>query len=72
MKQRTLESVVRSRATAFPVSFLTGPRQSGKTTLARAAFPDFGYVSLEDPLRLDELESDPRGFVDRLGRFPGV
>ncbi|MCW5622436.1 MAG: ATP-binding protein, partial [Burkholderiales bacterium] len=47
---------------------LTGPRQSGKTTLARAAFPDRPYVSLED---LDELalaERDPRGF---LARFPG-
>lgn len=44
-----------------------GPRQSGKTTLAKAAFPDKPYLSLEDPdIRLME-ETDPRGF---LSRFP--
>ena len=50
-----------------PVVAVTGPRQSGKTTLVRKAFPGKHYVSLED---LDEREfatDDPRGF---LGRYP--
>jgi predicted AAA+ superfamily ATPase len=47
----------------LPVVTLTGPRQSGKTTLCRAAFPDRAYVNLE-PLDTRELaRSDPRGFL---------
>ena len=45
---------------------LTGPRQSGKTTLARSAFPEKDYVSLEDPDNLEFALSDPRGFLSRL------
>ncbi|MHB8544205.1 MAG: ATP-binding protein [Leptospirales bacterium] len=51
----------------YPIIAITGPRQSGKTTLVRMMFPDKPYVSLED---LDErafANGDPRGF---LGRFP--
>jgi AAA domain-containing protein len=44
---------------------LTGPRQSGKTTLARSTFPDFLYVSLEDLQNLQEAIEDPRGFLRR-------
>jgi len=65
---RHAHSVLLELATGYPVLALTGPRQSGKTTLARAAFEDKDYVSLED---LDELafaQRDPRGF---LARFPG-
>jgi len=52
----------------YPVVYLTGPRQSGKTTLAKAAFPDHPYVSLEDPDEREFAASDARGF---LRRFPG-
>lgn len=53
-------------AKGFPVLAITGPRQSGKTTLARAAFPDKPYLSLEDPdIRL-LAESDPRGLLSRV------
>ena len=51
----------------FPVLAFTGPRQSGKTTLAKAAFPDKPYLSLEDPDVRMLAESDPRGL---LSRFP--
>ena len=51
----------------FRVVVITGPRQAGKTTLARAAFPDHAYVSLEDPDVRLLAEEDPRGF---LGRYP--
>lgn len=46
---------------------LTGPRQSGKTTLARGAFPDRPYVSLETPSEREFATDDPLGF---LARFP--
>lgn len=54
-------------ASYFKVVAVTGPRQSGKTTLVRAIFPDKPYVTLEDPdQRIFALE-DPRGF---LSTFP--
>ena len=54
-------------ARGFPVLALTGPRQSGKTTLARASFPEKPYVSLENPDEGDFAEQDPKRF---LARFP--
>ena len=62
--KRTLEAVVTRAAQQFPVVVLTGPRQSGKTTLLKHAFGDsHRYVSLEPPdVRLAATE-DPRGFL---------
>nr|WP_222622665.1 ATP-binding protein [Ramlibacter albus] len=54
-------------ARGFPVVALTGPRQSGKTTLARSAFPGKPYVSLENPVEREFALRDMRGF---LARFP--
>ena len=51
----------------YPVMTVTGPRQSGKTTLVRATFPEKPYVSLEDPDELEAAKADPRGF---LARYP--
>ena len=68
MIQRTLSAVLRSRARQYPVLTITGPRQSGKTTLVRAAFPDHAYASLEDPELRSFAATDPRGF---LGQFEG-
>lgn len=72
MIARTLEGRLRAAAGPFPVLFLTGPRQSGKTTLARTAFPDYRYVSLEDPERRAEALEDPRGLLARTADAPGV
>jgi uncharacterized protein len=47
----------------FRVLTLIGPRQSGKTTLARLAFPDYEYLSLEDPDTRLYASTDPRGFL---------
>jgi len=52
--------------------FLTGPRQSGKTTLARATFPEFAYLSLEDLQNRDHARDDPRGFLRRLEGSAGI
>jgi predicted AAA+ superfamily ATPase len=54
-------------AQGFPVLAITGPRQSGKTTMARALFSNKPYVSLEDPDVREFADSDPRGF---LARYP--
>jgi len=54
-------------AQGFPVLAITGPRQSGKTTLARSIFGDRAYVTLEDPDQRERAQIDPRGF---LTRFP--
>ena len=68
MIARHLRSALRAAARYAPVVTLTGPRQSGKTTLARTAFPRHDYASLEDPdLRTFALE-DPRGFLDQYRR----
>lgn len=53
-------------AQGFPIVAITGPRQSGKTTLARAIFSDRAYVSLEDPTELEFVRSDPRSFLNRF------
>ena len=51
----------------YPFVTVTGPRQSGKTTLCRAAFPNLAYANLEAPDEREFAESDPRGFLSQLG-----
>lgn len=53
-------------ARGFPVLALTGPRQSGKTTLARATFSHKPYVSLENPDERAFAEGDPKRFLARF------
>jgi predicted AAA+ superfamily ATPase len=50
----------------FPVVFLTGPRQSGKTTLSQMAFPHVKYFNLEDPSLRSRIMEDPHGFFKQL------
>ena len=66
MKPRILESKLLAWAQALPVVAVTGPRQSGKTTLCRHAFPGKPYVSLEDPDTRMMARTDPRGFLRRF------
>jgi uncharacterized protein len=68
MVPRKLESYLREDARYYPVLTVTGPRQSGKTTLVRATFPDHRYVSLEEGDQRRFALEDPRGFLVRLGR----
>ena len=53
-------------AEELPVVTLTGPRQSGKTTLARQVFPDHDYVSLERPDERARALADPLGFLNHF------
>lgn len=64
MIPRTLEPKLRELAGYYPVVVVTGPRQSGKTTLCQFAFPDKTYVSLETLDTREFALSDPRGFLD--------
>ncbi len=63
MIARTLTSKIIALAQKFQVITLTGPRQSGKTTLVKAAFPALPYVSLEEPDIRQIALTDPRGFL---------
>jgi uncharacterized protein len=67
--ERSISSRFRDLFASYPVVTVTGPRQSGKTTLCRALFPELDYINLERPdiresaaaavaRRLRELESD--------------
>ena len=63
MIQRLLQTKLSELIQKYPIVTLTGPRQSGKSTLLRYSFPDYKYVSLEDPdIRLFATD-DPRGFL---------
>ncbi|MFK7960355.1 MAG: ATP-binding protein [Phycisphaerales bacterium] len=63
MVDRDLAPQLRKAAEAFPAVTLTGPRQSGKSTLCRGVFPDRPYVNLESPDVRAFAIDDPRGFL---------
>jgi len=60
-------NVLLQRAMLYPVVTVLGPRQSGKTTLCRMAFPDKPYVNLEQPDVREFAQQDPKAF---LAQFP--
>lgn len=68
MIRRILSKKLESLADQYPIVTLTGPRQSGKTTLVKAIFPDWGYVSLEEPDMREFALTDPRGFIEAYPR----
>jgi uncharacterized protein len=79
MIHRHVEETLGSLISGYPAITITGPRQSGKTTLARAYFPSKPYVSFENPDIRSDAQSDPRSFLkrydggaifDEVQRFP--
>ncbi len=64
MIHRDAEPTLRELAKGYPILALTGPRQSGKTTLARAVFASHPYVSLENPVQREFAQNDPQGFLN--------
>lgn len=66
MIPRLASSTLTRLAKGFPVIALTGPRQSGKTTLAKHVFPNKTYVSLENPEELEFAQKDPKRFLARF------
>jgi uncharacterized protein len=63
---RQIEPVVNKILASFSSLALTGPRQSGKTTLLREILKDYQYITLDDPTRREQARSDPRLFFDSL------
>jgi len=61
--ERNISPLLISAAQSFPVTVLTGPRQSGKTTLLKHLFPQYTYINLEAPDSLLKVKSDPRGYL---------
>lgn len=72
MYKRTLEPKLLELKKQFPVLALFGPRQSGKTTLARNAFPNYRYVNLESFEEQELATEDPKGFLERFHGEEGV
>ncbi len=68
MIERDITSVLLRLFEQYPLVTVTGPRQSGKTTLSRAAFPNLAYVNLEAPNNREFAESDPVSFLARLDK----
>jgi len=63
MIKREAEEKLKQLANGFPAVSVTGPRQSGKTTLVRSTFPEKPYVLLEDPDTRAYATEDPRSFL---------
>jgi predicted AAA+ superfamily ATPase len=79
MINRKIEPIFQDLASQYPVVTLTGPRQSGKTTLCQKAFPNMDYANLESPDVREYAATDPRGFlssyaggviIDEIQRVP--
>lgn len=68
MINRTLSTKIQQLSEKFPIVAVTGPRQSGKSTLLRSQFPDYRYVSLENLDMREFATSDPHGFLATYDR----
>lgn len=68
MIARELTAHIRGLKKYYPVLSLNGPRQSGKTVLLKSIFPDYDYLSFEDPDVRASASEDPRGFLSIHGK----
>lgn len=79
MFRRQIQTVFEERLAQFPVVALTGPRQSGKTTLLETLCKSYSYINLESPEQLEKMRSDPKAMlqsspngliIDEAQRYP--
>jgi len=79
MITRKIQTTLLELANTYPVVTITGPRQSGKTTLTRMAFPGYTYCNLEHPETRILAQQDPQSFfaqyptpliIDEIQRVP--
>lgn len=61
---RKISDEIKELRTFYPVITITGPRQSGKTTLCKTLFPDYAYYNLEDAEIRERIKADPKGFIN--------
>ena len=66
---RRLTQKIKQLGAQYPILAVTGPRQSGKTTLLKKSFPDYRYITLEDPEIRQFAETDPRAFLDLYDQY---
>lgn len=78
---RSLSEEIKRCFDFFPVITLTGPRQSGKTTICRELYPDLPYVNLEEIDTLNRIKEDPQSFftnhpngaiIDEAHHYPEI
>lgn len=69
MVERKANRKLRNMATKFPILAITGPRQSGKTTIAKMTFPNYKYVNLENPDNRYFATNDPKGFLATYDKY---
>lgn len=78
---RKVEPLLREAVTQFPACLVTGPRQAGKSTMLQKTFPQYGYVTLDDPLMRALANDDPELFlsthtvpviIDEIQYAPGL
>lgn len=65
--KRHIENVIDAVKNMYPVTFVTGPRQVGKSTLLKNLYPDTNYETLDNPLLLQSISSDPVGYLKLQG-----
>src|SRR6266540_4354813 len=63
---RQIEPMLQKLAQSFPSLAISGPRQSGKSTLLIHSLKDHQYITLDDPLTRERAASDPRFFLDSI------
>lgn len=64
---REIEPVLLNRLATFPSVVVSGPRQSGKSTLLLKALPEYSYITLDDPVTRERALTDPNLFLDSAG-----
>ena len=63
MVQRKAKDALLRLSSQFPIIGITGPRQSGKTTLAKSTFPEKKYISFDDKSMREIAQSNPKDFL---------
>jgi len=69
--KRDAENLIGELGKQFPVVFVTGARQVGKTSILTHLFPDLSYITLDDPARAAEAINAPQDFIDAL-KLPAI
>lgn len=69
MLQREIITAINLLVDKYPIIAVTGPRQSGKTTLLKYMFPEYRYVSLENPDVRSFATTDPNGFLKEYSEY---